>query len=101
MKQFQRHRWWETHASSRSDLPRINSCVSRYILGHGRSAAIWAFVSKREEARAAMPRVLKQLQDEPDLAAKYAAAFGEEPYLKMVWCLKLLWAELLWSGSIC
>ncbi|CAK8993926.1 unnamed protein product [Durusdinium trenchii] len=31
-----------------------------------------------------MPRVLKQLQDEPDLAAKYAAAFGEEPYLKMV-----------------
>ena len=31
-----------------------------------------------------MPRLLKQLQKEPDLVQKYAAAFAKEPVLKEV-----------------
>ena len=31
-----------------------------------------------------MPRLLKQLQTEPDLVQKYAAAFAKEPALKEV-----------------
>ena len=53
----------------------------------------------------ARPRLLKQLQDDPDLAAKYAAAFGEEPHLKTVWCLGVFlvrvivaWLHLLTFG---
>ena len=33
-------------------------------------------------------RTLKQLVDEPDLAKKYASAFGEEPELLDVACLR-------------